>query len=763
MKHAAESAARAQARHEHIEVRGARVNNLKGISLDLPKRQLTVFTGVSGSGKSSLVFDTIAAESQRLLNETFSTFVQNFLPRFGRPDVESLRNLSMAIIVGQERMGGNSRSTVGTATDAYALLRVLFSRLGEPRVPSAAALSFNEPSGMCPTCEGLGRCSKVDVDALVDRNLSLDDGAITFPSFQVGSWFWQYYAKTGLFDPKKKLRLYTADEWKLLLHGEEQKVKLGTINSNYEGLVVKIKRLYLGKDVESLQPHLRAAVERVVAFAVCDACEGTRLNAAARSCKIAGRTIAECAAMQISDLAEFVRSLSGSVAAPVAKSLHENLDDLVLIGLGYLSLARESSTLSGGESQRVKMVRHLGSSLTDLTYVFDEPSVGLHAHDIQRVAKILLRLRDKGNTVLVVEHKPAIISLADHIVDMGPGPGAEGGEITYQGDLAGLLRSDTVTGQQLSRRPRLKVAPRKPVGQLRVEHAKLHNLKDVSVAIPKGVLSVITGVAGSGKSALIRGCLPEQHPNVVVMDQRITRGSRRSNIATYSGLLDGIRKAFAKANKVEASLFSANAKGACPECKGLGIIYTDLAFMDGVSSVCETCEGRRYTPQVLEHHLRGKNIHEALSLSMRDAHAFFTERAIHAMLGALLDVGLGYIALGQPLDTLSGGERQRLELGIDLGAARQGTEVYVLDEPTTGLHLRDVEHLLGLLDRFVDSGRTMIVIEHHLDVIAHADWIIDLGPEAGRNGGRVIFEGTPEQLAQSNTLTAQHLAAHLQA
>ncbi|HTU63184.1 MAG TPA: excinuclease ABC subunit UvrA [Polyangiales bacterium] len=750
-----------QSPRDAIALRGAHVNNLKGVSVDIPKRKLSVFTGVSGSGKSSLVFDTIAAESRRLINETFSTFVQSFLPRFGRPEVESLRNLSMAIVVGQERMGGNSRSTVGTATDAYALLRLLFSRLGEPRVASASALSFNDPSGMCPVCEGLGRRSVIDAEALVDRNLSLDEGAILFPNFGVGTWFWQYYAKTGLFDPQKKLSKYTKIEWQLFMYGAEQKVKLGTINSTYEGLVPKIKRLYLSKDLEGLQGHMRAAVERAVSFGPCDECAGTRLNSAARSCKIKGHTVAECSAMQVSDLADFVRELVDTSAAPVARSLVEQLDDFVHIGLGYLSLSRESSTLSGGESQRVKMVRHLGSSLTDLTYIFDEPSVGLHAHDLQRVCSILLRLRDKGNTVLVVEHKPAIIQLADHVVDMGPGAGVEGGTITYQGDVAGLLASDTLTGKHLARKAERKPVVRERRGELQIKHASLHNVKDVSVSIPKGVLTVITGVAGSGKSALIRGCLPQQHPDTVVVDQRITRGSRRSNIATYSGVLDPIRKTFAKANHVEPALFSANSKGACPDCKGLGVIYTDLAFMDGVISACDTCEGRRFMPEVLEHKLRGKNIHEVLSLSLRDAAAFFTEKAIKPMLAALLDVGLGYISLGQRLDTLSGGERQRLELGIDLGNAREGTEVYVLDEPTTGLHLSDVRHLLGLLDRFVDSGRTMIVIEHHLDVIAHADWVIDLGPGAGRDGGRIIFEGTPAELIKQQSLTGKHLAQHL--
>ncbi|MET0343403.1 MAG: excinuclease ABC subunit UvrA [Polyangiales bacterium] len=748
--------------HGAIEVRGAHVNNLRGVSLDVPKRQLTVFTGVSGSGKSSLVFDTIAAESRRLINETFSTFVQNFLPRLARPEVESLRNLSMAIVVGQERMGGNARSTVGTATDAYALLRLLFSRLGTPRVASASALSFNDPAGMCPHCEGLGRRADVDVTKLVNRALSLEEGAITFPNFHVGGWFWSSYAKSGLFDPTKKLRDYTDDELALFLHGAPRKAKVGTVGITYEGLVTKLKRLYLGKEPSSLQTSLREAVAKSVVFATCDACDGTRLNEAARACRVAGVTISECAAMQVSDLAVFVRGLAESGTAPVVASLAALLDDLVHIGLGYLSLARESSTLSGGESQRVKMVRHLGSSLTDLTYVFDEPSVGLHPHDLQRVCGILLRLRDKGNTVLVVEHKPGIIMLADHVVDMGPGAGIDGGTITYQGDVAGLLRSGTDTGAHLGRRPALKPRTRTPAGALAIRDARLHNLKKLSVDIPKGVLVVVTGVAGSGKSALVRGVLPTQHPDVVVVDQRITRGSRRSNLATYSGTLEGIRKAFAKASGVDAALFSANSKGACPDCKGLGVLYTDLAFMQGVSTPCETCEGKRFTAEVLAYALRGKSIHEALALSVAEAVRFFSEKSVRPMLTALEEVGLGYLTLGQPLDTLSGGERQRLELGIDLGAAARGTEVYVLDEPTTGLHLKDVRHLLALLDRFVDSGRTMIVIEHNLDVVAHADWVIDLGPGAGRDGGTVVFEGTPDALCRAASLTGKHLAAHLE-
>jgi excinuclease UvrABC ATPase subunit len=747
--------------HGFIEVRGARENNLRGVSLDIPKRKLTVFTGVSGSGKSSLVFGTIAAESQRLINETFTTFVQSILPRYGRPDVDELRNLSAAILVGQERMGGNSRSTVGTATDAYALLRVLYARLGQPYVGQGSAFSFNDPSGMCPMCEGLGRMSTVDLDRLVDRDKSLDDGALLFPTFSVGSWYWQIFAKSKFFDTTKKLRDYTEEEWHKLLHLPEAKVNVGTLNSTYEGLIPKFKRLYLSKSPDDMAPHMRAAVERVVTFARCSTCDGARLTQAALSCRIAGHNIADSAAMQVSDLAAFVRTLREPTLAPVLATLGACLDNLVHIGLGYLSLDRECATLSGGESQRVKMVRHLGSSLTDITYIFDEPSVGLHPHDVGRVNEILLRLRDKGNTVLVVEHKRDVIAIADHVVDMGPGAGGDGGAIVYEGDLAGLLTADTLTGRHLGRFQPLKTQGRTRTGSLSVTHARLHNLQDVSVELPTGVLTVVTGVAGSGKSALLRGCLPLQHPDVVLVDQRVTRGNRRSNPATYSGILDPIRKAFAKANNVDAALFSANSRGACPACKGLGLVYTDLAFLDTMVSVCETCQGRRFTDEVLTLHLRGRSIHDVLTMSVAAARAFFPEKAIRTTLDALDEVGLGYVSLGQPLDTLSGGERQRIELGIDLARAAQGTQVYVLDEPTTGLHMHDVATLIRLLDRLVDSGRTVIVIEHNLDVIARADWVVDLGPGAGREGGRVIFEGPPSALVEQDTPTGRHLRARL--
>jgi excinuclease UvrABC ATPase subunit len=744
--------------HHVIEVRGARENNLANVSLDIPKRRLTVFTGVSGSGKSSLVFGTIAAESQRLINETYTAFVQSFMPSLGRPDVDALRNLSAAIVVDQERMGANARSTVGTATDAHTMLRITFSRLGTPHVGTSTAFSFNSAEGMCPQCEGIGRVSDIDIDQLVNRELSLNEGAITVPNFAVGSWYWKSLADSGFVDPDVKLKDYTDQQWEDFLHKPATKIKLAGMNTSYEGLVVKVKRLYLSKDRESVQPHIRTFVDRAVTFTTCRACDGTRLNPAALSSKVNGRNIAECAAMQISDLAEFVRGIDDPSVAPLLTTLGGTLDSLVEIGLGYLSLDRESGTLSGGESQRVKMVRHLGSSLTDVTYVFDEPTIGLHPHDIQRMNDLLLRLRDKGNTVLVVEHKPETIAIADHVVDLGPGAGSAGGHICHTGDVEGLRRSGTLTGRHLDHRAGLRPEARRPVGHLSVKDADLHNLKNVSVDIPLGVLTVVTGVAGSGKSSLIHGSLPGQD-GVVVVDQSAIRGSRRSNPATYSGLLDSIRTAFAKANGVKAALFSANSEGACPGCKGIGLVYTDLAMMAGVASVCEECEGRRFTPKVLTYELRGKNISEVLSMSVAQAREFFTERQARDILDRLCDVGLGYIGLGQPLTTLSGGERQRLKLGIRM--AEKGT-TYVLDEPTTGLHLADVDQLLALLDRLVDDGNTVIVIEHHQAVMAHADWIIDLGPGAGHDGGEVVFTGTPHDLvAHGDSLTARHLRTYL--
>nr|WP_189207960.1 excinuclease ABC subunit UvrA [Couchioplanes caeruleus] len=748
--------------HGNIEIRGARQNNLKDVSLDIPKKKITVFTGVSGSGKSSLVFGTIAAESQRLVNETYTAFLQGLMPHYGQPDADSLRNLSAAIIVDQKRLGGNSRSTVGTVTDTYAMLRLLFARVGQPHIGPAHLFSFNDPEGMCSECEGLGRRSAIDMDELVDRDKSLNEGAIKFPTFAVDSWFWNLFAQSGFFDNDKKLRDYDETEWDRLINGTDAKIKLkaagGTLNSKYEGLIPKFKRLYLAKDAEQMAPHLRAAVQRVVTTEDCPLCGGTRLSQASLSCKIDGRSIADCAAMEVSELAAFVRSISEPTVAPMVASLASRLESLAHIGLGYLSLNRESSTLSGGESQRVKMVRHLGSSLTDITYVFDEPSVGLHPHDVHRLNDLLLQLRDKGNTVLVVEHKPKVIEIADHVVDMGPGAGRHGGEVVYQGDLEGLLSSDTLTGRHMYRHQELKRDVRQPTGTLKISHAKLHNLKDVSVRIPTGVMTVVTGVAGSGKSALIQGCLPKHHPEAIFIDQNLPRGSKRSNPATYTGMLDLIRKVFATGNKVSAALFSANSQGACPKCQGLGVIYTDLAFMDSMVSVCEACDGKRFKEEVLRYTVDGRNISEVLAMPVVEAKDFFRERALVERLTAMDEVGLGYITLGQPLDTLSGGERQRLKLATELGKTSQ---IYVLDEPTTGLHMNDVDNLIRLLDRLVDGGSTVITIEHNLDVISRADWIIDMGPGAGHDGGTVVFEGTPaELLSHESSVTSRYLAEH---
>jgi excinuclease UvrABC ATPase subunit len=744
--------------HDLISVRGARENNLKDISVDIPKRRLTVFTGVSGSGKSSLVFGTIAAESQRLINETYTAFVQSFMPSQGRPDVDGLSGLSAAIIVDQERMGANSRSTVGTATDANAMLRILFSRLGEPHIGPSFHYGFNAAEGMCLRCEGLGEVNDIDIDQLVDRTKSLNDGAITVPGYKADGWYVRVYAESEFLDGDKVLADYTDQEWADFLYKEPVKVALQNMNLTYEGLVPKVQKSLLSKDRDSVQPHIRAFIDRAVTFTQCPECHGTRLNAAALSSTIDGRNIADCTAMQISDLAEFVQAISEESVAPIVLTLSQTLDSFVEIGLGYLSLERTSGSLSGGEAQRVKMVRHLGSSLTDVTYVFDEPTVGLHPHDIQRMNGLLLRLRDKGNTVLVVEHKPETIGIADHVVDLGPRAGVHGGEITFTGTVDELRASETLTGRHLGDRARLKDAVRSATGVLEIRDATRHNLQGVDVDVPLGVLTVVTGVAGSGKSSLIHGSIP-RGANVVSVDQAAIRGSRRSNPATYTGLLDPIRAAFAKVNGVKAALFSANSEGACPNCKGAGVIYTDLAMMAGVATVCEECGGKRFQQQVLEYRLDGKNIAEVLAMPVAEAEEFFGSGPAHAILQRMVDVGLGYLSLGQPLTTLSGGERQRLKLAIHM--AEKGG-IYVLDEPTSGLHLADVEQLLHLLDRLVESGKTVIVIEHHQAVMAHADWIIDLGPGAGHDGGRVVFEGTPAQLvADRSTLTGQHLAEYV--
>ncbi|HYO82168.1 MAG TPA: excinuclease ABC subunit UvrA [Bryobacteraceae bacterium] len=773
-------------RHDLIRVRGARVNNLKDVSVEIPKRRLTVFTGVSGSGKSSLVFGTIAAESQRLINETYSAFLQGFMPTLARPEVDVLEGLTTAIIVDQERMGANARSTVGTATDANAMLRVLFSRLGDPHIGSSNAFSFNVPSvravgqisiekgagktekrvfnvtgGMCPRCEGMGSVTDIDVSQLYDDSKSLNEGALTIPGYTVDGWQVRIFSASGFLDPDKPIRKYTKQEKHDFLHKEPTKVKVENLNLTYEGLIPRIQKSFLSKDVDALQPHIRAFVERAVTFTVCPECNGTRLNQAARSSRINGVNLAEACAMQISDLATWVRGLDSPSVAPLLDSLRKTLDSFVEIGLGYLSLDRPSGTLSGGEAQRTKMIRHLGSSLTDVTYVFDEPTVGLHPHDIERMNQLLLRLRDKGNTVLVVEHKPEVIAIADHIVDLGPGAGTAGGEVVYEGTLDGLCASGTLTGRHLKDRAALKQSFRRASGVMEIRGARTHNLQDVDVDIPLGVLVVVTGVAGSGKSSLIHGSVSGRD-GVVSVDQAPIRGSRRSNPATYTDLLEPIRKAFAKANGVKPALFSANSEGACPTCNGAGVIYTDLGMMAEVSTLCEECEGRRFQASVLEYRLGGLNIAEVLDLSVADAVVFFgageaRTPAAHAILQRLAAVGLGYLRLGQPLTTLSGGERQRLKL-----ATHMGTDggVYVLDEPTTGLHLADLEQLLGLLDRLVDSGKSVIVIEHHQAVMAHADWIIDLGPGAGHDGGRIVFEGTPADLvAAKSTLTGEHLAA----
>lgn len=773
--------------HDLIRVRGARENNLRGVDVDIPKRRLTVFTGVSGSGKSSLVFATIAAESQRMINETYSAFVQGFMPSLGRPDVDQLEGLTTAIIVDQERMGANVRSTVGTATDANALLRVLFSRLGEPQIGPPNAFSFNVPTtrvsgerssvtgetvtienetylgGMCPRCEGMGSVTDIDLAQLFDDSLSINAGAIRVPGYTADGWMVRIFTESGLVDGGIPIRDFSPEMRQDFLYKEPTKVKVSGINMTYEGLVPRIQKSMLKKDVDAMQPHIRAFVERAVTFSACPECDGTRLSEAARASRINGVNIADACAMQISDLASWVRAIDAPPVAPLVEGLAHTLESFVEIGLGYLSLDRPSGTLSGGEAQRTKMIRHLGSSLTDVTYVFDEPTVGLHPHDIQRMNELLGRLRDKGNTVLVVEHKPEMIAIADHVVDLGPRAGSAGGEIVFTGTVDGLRASSTLTGKHLDDRAALKSATRTPSGAIAVRGARSHNLRDVDVDVPLGVLVVVTGVAGSGKSSLIHGSVAPRD-GVVAIDQAAIRGSRRSNPATYTGMLEPIRKAFAKANGVKPALFSANSEGACPTCNGAGVIDTDLGPLATVSAPCEDCGGRRFQASVLEYRLGDASITDVLAMPVSEAVAFFAAAdsrvpAAHAIAERLNAVGLGYLTIGQPLSTLSGGERQRLKLAM---AMADDGEVYVLDEPTTGLHLADVAQLLGLLDRLVDAGKSVIVIEHHQAVMAHADWIIDLGPGAGHDGGRVVFEGTPAALvAARSTLTAEHLAAYV--
>ena len=772
--------------HHLIRVHGARVNNLKDVSVEIPKRRLTAFTGVSGSGKSSLVFGTIAAESQRLINETYSAFLQGFMPTVARPEVDVLDGLTTAILVDQERMGADARSTVGTATDANAMLRILFSRLGKPHIGPPSAFAFNVASvkatggitvergaktttkkatfsrtgGMCPHCEGRGSVTDFDLSALYDDSKSLNEGALTIPGYSMDGWYGRIFRGCGFFDPDKPIKKFNKRELRDLLYKEPTKIKVDGINLTYAGLIPQMQKSFLSKDREAMQPHIGAFVDRAVTFAACPECDGTRLSEAARSSKIKRINIADACAMEIRDLAAWVGDLDEPSVAPLLEALGETLDSFVEIGLGYLSLERPSGTLSGGEAQRTKMIRHLGSSLTDVTYVFDEPTIGLHPHDIERMNDLLLRLRDKGNTVLVVEHEPETIAIADHVVDLGPGAGTEGGEVVFEGTVKGLRAGDTVTGRHLDDRAGLRETVRTPSGTLEVRGADTHNLQDVDVDIPLGVLVVVTGVAGSGKSSLIDGSV-SRRDGVVTVDQTSIRGSRRSNPATYTKLLDPIRKAFAKANGVKPALFSANSEGACPNCNGAGVIYTDLAMMAGVATVCEECEGKRFQASVLEYTFGGRDISEVLAMPVAEAQEFFgngdaSTPAAHKILDRLADVGLGYLSLGQPLTTLSGGERQRLKLATQM-AGKGG--VYVLDEPTTGLHLADVEQLLGLLDRLVDSGKSVIVIEHDQAVMAHADWIIDLGPGAGHDGGRIVFEGTPAELvAARSTVTGEHLA-----
>jgi len=775
--------------HDLIRVTGARENNLKDVSIEIPKRRLTVFTGVSGSGKSSLVFDTIAAESKRLINETYSAFVQGLMPTLARPEVDVLDGLTTAIIVDQHRMGANVRSTVGTVTDANAMLRLLFSRLGDPYIGPPPAFSFNIPTrkasgamtvdkgkgeritvrnvvyhgGMCPRCEGMGSVSDIDLTQLYDEDKSLAEGAISVPGYKAGGWSVRYFTESGFLDPDKPISKYTKKELDDFLYKEPTKVRINEINLTYEGLVPQIQKSFLSKDVDAMQPHIREFVERAVAFTPCPDCEGTRLNEAARSSKIAGKSIADLCAMQISDLTEWVRELDEPSAKPLLDAVQETLDSFVEIGLGYLSLDRPSGTLSGGEAQRTKMIRHLGSPLTDVTYVFDEPTIGLHPHDVQSMNDLLVQLRDKGNTVLVVEHEPETIEIADHVVDLGPGAGTAGGEVVFEGSVEELRSSDTLTGKHLDDRSAVKSEFRAATESLEIRKADRNNLQDVDVDIPLGVLVVVTGVAGSGKSSLVQGSIQDE-AGVVLVDQTEIRGSRRSNPATYTGMLDSIRKAFAKANDVKPGLFSPNSDGACQNCNGAGVIYTELGFMDTVATTCEVCDGKRFEAAVLQYELGGKDISQVFEMSVTDAEDFFSEGesrvpAAHAILERMSAVGLGYLSIGQPLTTLSGGERQRLKLAIHM--AEKGG-IYVLDEPTSGLHLADVEHLLGLLNQLVDSGKSVIVIEHNQAVMAHADWIIDLGPGAGHDGGRIVFEGTPADLvAAHSTLTGQHLAEYV--
>jgi len=748
-----------QEHSEHIEIRGARENNLKNVSLRIPKRKITIFTGVSGSGKSSIVFDTIASEARRQLNDTFSTFVRNFLPRYAQPDADAIENLSMAIVVDQKHLGGGSHSTVGTITDIYSVLRLLFSRIGQPSVGYSNAFSFNDPQGMCPECNGLGRKIGVDLDLFLDTSKSLNEGAILFPEYAVDSWSWSICTQSGLFDNDKKLADYEADEMHVLLHGKPYKVKMNmggkAINLTFEGIIDKFTHKYITRDVKTMSERTQKSVEPFMTMGPCSLCKGTRLSQTALSSKINGYNIAELAAMEVDDLIEVIRAIQDPVAAPMVATLTERLQHMIDIGLEYLSLNRETDTLSGGESQRIKMVKHLGSSLVDVMYIFDEPSIGMHPRDVHRLNELLQKLRDKGNTVIVVEHDPDVIKVADHVVDVGPHAGKQGGTIVFEGSFADLLHADTLTGRHMEQQKPIKTTVRSSTGKLPIHNASVNNLKNVNVDIPKGVLTVVTGVAGSGKSSLINQTFLRQHADAIVIDQKAVGVSSRSNPATYTGIMDDIRKAFATANKVSPSLFSFNSKGACENCQGLGVIYTDLAYLDEVKTPCEMCGGKRFKDEVLAYKLHGKSIADVLGVSVREALDYFKVKEIVRRLQALSEVGLDYLTLGQPLSTLSGGECQRIKLASELH--KQGS-IYVMDEPTTGLHMSDMSHLLAIINRLVDSGNTVIVIEHNLEIIKNADWIIDMGPEGGHKGGKVLFEGTPKLLLSAkHSLTSAYL------
>lgn len=741
-------------KQEYITIKNARVNNLRNVSLQIPKRQITIFTGVSGSGKSSIVFDTISAEAQRQLNETFTMFIRSFLPKFEEPDADAIENLSTAIVIDQKRLGGNSRSTMGTITDIFSLLRLLFSRTGKPHAGYSFAFSFNDPSGMCPECEGIGKKVTVDIDKLFDKSRSLNEGGILFPVFAAGTWYHKSFTYSGLFDNDKKLGDYPEEEWNHLLYGKAntQITYPGDINSTYEGVVEKIIRLYVKKDISD---RTRKVVQPFLTMSTCPLCNGARLNQAALNSRIGGYNIAECAAMEVEELIKVIAEIDDGVEGMMKAAITLRLQHLIDIGLGYLSLDRETSTLSGGESQRIKMVRHLSSSLTDLMYVFDEPSIGLHPRDVHRLNELLQKLRDKGNTVLVVEHDRDVIAIADHIVDVGPHAGTKGGEIVYEGSLDGLLASSTLTGRFMKTEMPVKTNFRTPAGYLTIKDAKLHNLQGVTVNIPKGVLTVVTGVAGSGKSTLINRVFLQQFPESISIDQSAVHTTSRSNPATYMGFMDEIRKLFAKANNVNVALFSFNSAGACPGCEGAGVVYTDLAFLEPVRTTCELCGGKRFKSEILNYYYKGKNIAEVLDMTMWEAARFFSDKKIQPILRALNDVGLDYLTLGQPLSTLSGGECQRIKLA---GELHKKGSVYVMDEPTTGLHMSDLQHLLDIMNRLVDSGNTVIVIEHNRDIIRNADWIIDLGPEGGHKGGRIVFEGTPAEIVNApESLTGQYL------